>query len=183
MNEQQRDYLLKLARTSIETYLKTGKKLQPEKPSDNDLIAERAVFVTLNKRDNLRGCIGMMIAREPLYLAVSEMAASAAFNDPRFPAVTANELDQITIEISVLSPMQRIDDWQDIRMGIDGVWVRKGFSSGVYLPQVATETGWDTETFLMSLCAHKAGLPANAYKDPNTELFIFQVEKFSEISE
>ncbi len=180
MNNEQRDYLLKLARTSIETFLKTGRKFKPEKPDDPALTAERAVFVTLNKGKNLRGCIGQMIAREKLYLAVNEMALSAAFHDPRFPAVNESELDKITIEISVLSPMQRVDDWQTIRMGIDGVWVRKGYASGVYLPQVATETGWDRETFLGSLCTHKAGIPQNAYKDPDTELYIFQVEKFTE---
>ncbi len=180
MNDEQKKYLLKLARTSIETYLKTGKKHVPVTPDDPALTAERAVFVTLNKGENLRGCIGQMIAREKLYMAVNEMALSAAFHDPRFPAVTMDELDRITIEISVLSPMQRIDDWQTIRMGIDGVWVRKGYASGVYLPQVATETGWDRETFLGSLCAHKAGIPADSYKDADTELFIFQVEKFTE---
>ncbi len=183
MNDKQREYLLKLARTSIETYMKTGKKHNPERPDDQELCAERAVFVTLNKGQNLRGCIGQMIAREPLYQAVNNMAFSAAFHDPRFSQVTSAELDRITIEISVLSPMQRISDWQSIRLGTDGVWVRKGYASGVYLPQVATETGWDLPTFLGSLCAHKAGISPDAFKDPDTEIYIFQVDKFSEVEQ
>jgi len=76
--------------------------------------------------------------------------------------------------------MERITDWKQIRMGIDGVWIKKGWQSGVFLPQVATETGWDRVTFLENLCAHKAGLKRDAYKDPSTEIYIYQVEKFSE---
>ena len=121
-----------------------------------------------------------MHARMPLYKAVLEMAVAAAFEDPRFPPVQKEELDNIKIEISVLSPMEKIYDYKMIRMGIDGVWIKKGFRSGVYLPQVATDTGWDRETFLKSLCSSKAGLPSDAYKDPDAEIYIYQVEKFSE---
>lgn len=176
----EKKYLLALARESISHYLETGKRLQSNKPDDKNLQEERAVFVTLNKNGSLRGCIGHMHAQMPLYEAVSQMAVSAAFEDPRFSKVKENELNNINIEISVLSPMQKISDWRTIRIGIDGVWIKKGWRSGVFLPQVATETGWDRVTFLENLCAHKAGLPANAYKDPDTEIFIYQVEKFSE---
>ncbi len=145
-----------------------------------DLQEERAVFVTLHKDGNLRGCIGHMQARIPLYKAVIEMAIASAYEDPRFPSVQKKELTEIEIEISILSPMERISDYKQIRLGIDGVLIKKGFRSGVYLPQVATDTDWDLETFLRSLCSSKAGLPADAYKDPDVEIYIYQVEKFNE---
>jgi len=177
---EEKQYLLELARKSIKFYLENGKRLQPDKPDDKKLTEERAVFVTLNEFGNLRGCIGQMHAQMPLYKAISEMAVSAACEDPRFPKVKEKELTDINIEISVLTSMERITDWKQIRMGIDGVWIKKGWQSGVFLPQVATETGWDRVTFLENLCAHKAGLKRDAYKDPSTEIYIYQVEKFSE---
>jgi len=180
MNNKNRSQLLGIARRTIEHYIKHKKHFIPEIQDDPILMEERAVFVTLHKDGNLKGCIGHMHARMPFYKAVIEMAAASAFEDPRFPSVQIEELDNIEIEISVLSPMERIFDHNLIRMGIDGVWIKKGFHSGVYLPQVAVDTGWDRETFLRSLCASKAGLPADAYKDSNTEIYIFQVEKFSE---
>ena len=121
-----------------------------------------------------------MIAREPLYLAVNNMAVSAAFEDFRFNRVTSDELENIDIEISVLTPLEKIYDYKQIKMGIDGVWIRKGRNNGVFLPQVATETGWNQDTFLENLCEHKAHLPKDAYKDKDTEIYIFQVLKFSE---
>ena len=180
MNKKDRSQLLDLARKSIEYYLNHKKHYILDNQNNPIFLEERAVFVTLHKDENLRGCIGHMHARMPIYKAVIEMAVAAAFEDPRFPSVQKEELDKIEIEISVLSPMERISDYKQIRMGIDGVWIKKGFRSGVYLPQVATDTGWDRETFLRSLCSSKAGLPADAYKDSETEIYIFQVEKFSE---
>ena len=180
LNDENKKYLLNLARKSIKTYLEKNEKYQPEKPEDDFLKKERAVFVTLNQKGNLRGCIGHMHARMPLYRAVSEMAVSAAFQDFRFSPVKKPELDKINIEISVLSPMQKLDDYKKIRLGTDGVWIKKGMASGVFLPQVATETGWDLDTFLGNLCSHKAGLPRNAYKNDDVEIYIFQVDKFSE---
>lgn len=180
MKPEDKDYLLNLARKSIENYLSTKKILTPD-PPDNPLLNEqRAVFVTLSKNGDLRGCIGHMEARMPVYQAVVEMATAAAFNDYRFSPLGKEELKQIEIEISILSPLKKIDDPEQIRLGIDGVWIKKGYHSGVFLPQVAAETGWDKQTFLESLCAHKAGLPKNAYLDPDTEIFIYQVDKFRE---
>lgn len=176
----EKKYLLDLARKSIEYRLEHGTSYKPEKPDGEILNQELAVFVTLNKFDNLRGCIGQLIAGEPLYLAVSHMAESSAFNDHRFNRVSEKELDDVKIEISVLSPQQKIENIDEIRMGIDGVWIKKGFQSGVFLPQVAMETGWDKKTFLENLCSHKAGLAKDAYLDKDTEIYIFQVEKFRE---
>jgi AmmeMemoRadiSam system protein A len=181
MNEQDRKYLLNLARDSIKYYLQNHRELRIEKPENPEFLNDRAVFVTLNSNGNLRGCIGHMQARMPLYEAVIQMAVGAAFEDPRFPPVRSEkELDSINIEISILSPMERIYNYKKIRLGIDGVWIKKGFRSGVFLPQVATETDWDLDTFLGNLCAHKADLPYDAYKKPETEIYIYQVEKFEE---
>ncbi len=180
MNNLLRSQLLGIARRSIEYNLKNKKQFEIKEPDSSILLEERAVFVTLHKDGNLRGCIGHMHARMPLYKAVIEMAAASAFEDPRFKNIQKNDLDDIKIEISVLSPMKKISDYKKIRMGIDGVWIKQGFHSGVYLPQVATDTGWDRDTFLQSLCSSKAGLPFDAYKDLNCEIYIYQVEKFSE---
>jgi AmmeMemoRadiSam system protein A len=172
--------LLTLARNNIRTFLETGRDLTFVPPADSPLHEKRGVFVTLTEHDELRGCIGSLIARDPLYKAVQEMSHAAAFEDPRFRPLRVEELDRIRIEISILSPLQLIEDWTDIRLGVDGVVVRQGFRSGVFLPQVATETGWDLPTFLSQLCRGKAGLPGDAYKNPKTEMFVFQVEKFAE---
>ncbi|HOW51977.1 MAG TPA: AmmeMemoRadiSam system protein B [bacterium] len=176
----ERKYLLKLARTSIDHYLKYGEELKPDKPDAGILTADRAVFVTLKVRGELRGCIGQLEARGPLYKAVAEMANSAAFHDPRFSPVKKEEMKNIDIEISILTPPQKIDSYKKIVLKRDGVIVRSGGRGGVFLPQVATETGWDIDTFLGELCSQKAGLPENCYKDKSTELSVFQVELFSE---
>ena len=121
-----------------------------------------------------------MIGRGPLYLTVRDMAVESATGDPRFRAVTQAELKDIEIEISVLSPLEKVASADSIILGKHGVIVKNGFNSGVFLPQVATETGWSKEEFLSNLCAQKAGLPADAWKDPSTEIYIFTAEVFSE---
>lgn len=179
LNKEQRKKLLGLARNSIKAYLETGKK--PEvKETDLVLNKELGAFVTLHEHGELRGCVGSLIGREPLYLTIRDMAIEAAVGDPRFMPVKPEELKDIEMEISVLSPMERITDVGVIEMGKHGVLVKRGFRSGVYLPQVATETGWPKEEFLSSLCAHKAGLSPDAWKDKDTEIYIFTAEVFSE---
>ena len=179
MDKQSKLELLELARKTIENILK-GK----DKPDPGDLKAKfsetRAVFVTLTLAGELRGCIGQIIAREELWKAVQSMSVSAAFHDPRFSALTLPELEEVIIEISILTPMKKVDSYEDIVLKRDGVMVRKGFNSGVYLPQVAEETDWDIDTFLGSLCAHKAGLNWTDYKADDVDVFTFQVEKFKE---
>jgi len=179
LNKNQRKRLLEIARSSIETYLKTGKKLEVTE-TDPILLKEMGAFVTLHEHGDLRGCIGNLIGSQPLYLTVRDMAVEAATRDPRFPAVELNELKDIGIEISALSPLERIDSADKIQLGIHGVLVRRGFRSGVFLPQVATETGWSKEEFLSNLCSHKAGLSPDAWKDKSTEIYIFTAEVFSE---
>jgi len=179
LNDSDKTWLLELARNSILDTLNNSNSSIPV--PDNKLLAEeRAVFVTLHKDGELRGCIGHMIARDQLYKAVWEMAKSAAFSDPRFASVSANELKHIKIEISILTPMKKIKSIDEIVMGRDGVMVQQGYHSGVFLPQVARETGWDKETFLRYLCQSKAMFPPDAYLDPKTDVFTFQVEEFSE---
>ncbi|MCG2706731.1 MAG: AmmeMemoRadiSam system protein B [Candidatus Omnitrophica bacterium] len=179
LNEKQKKRLLEIARGSIEHYLKTGKKLEVSE-ADPGLCKEMGAFVTLHKQGQLRGCIGHLIGNKPLYLTVRDMAIESAVGDPRFTPVEENELKDIDIEISVLSPLQRIDSSDKIQLGMHGVLVRQGLRSGVFLPQVAIETGWSKEEFLSNLCAHKAGISPDAWKDTSTEIYIFTAELFSE---
>jgi len=137
-------------------------------------------FVTLHENGRLRGCIGNMVGSVPLYKTVADMAIEAATGDPRFSAVTAGELDNMDIEISVLSVLKRVKDASQIQVPGNGVIVKRGSRTGVYLPQVAVETGWSRDQFLTSLCSEKAGLEPDAWKDPSTELYVFTAEVFGE---
>lgn len=180
LNNEQRKRLLDIARRSIETYLKTGKKLSVNE-KDPMLISENGAFVTLRGKDGqLRGCIGNMVGHGPLCETIRDMAVEAAVNDYRFSSMKLSELPGISIEISVLSPMKKVASADEITVGTHGVMVKRGMNSGVYLPQVAEETGWTKEEFLSSLCGQKAGLPSDAWKDPKTELYTFTAEVFGE---
>lgn len=186
LNEEQRKKLLKIARETIETYIKERRVLD-FKEDDPALLEHCGAFVTLRNfkskpqdEESLRGCIGHIISNEPLYKTVRDMAIASSTQDPRFPPVTVNELKDIKMEISVLSQPKKIKDVKEIKLGIHGVIVRRGFNQGVFLPQVATETGWKKEEFLSCLCSHKAGLPADAWKDKNTNIYIFEAEVFEE---
>lgn len=178
-NDDQKKRLLQIARESISSYVKDGKKKRFTE-DDPALKQDMGAFVTLHENGELRGCIGNMIGHGPLYQTVADMAVEAAVGDPRFSKLSPQEIDTIDIEISVLSPLEKVNDVEDIKIPGDGVLVRKGFSSGVYLPQVADETGWTKEEFLRSLCAHKAGLPPDAWRDPATEVYKFRAEVFGE---
>lgn len=179
LNKEQRKRLLEIARGSIKTYLDTGKKSEVQEK--DPLLRERmGAFVTLHEHGELRGCIGNLTVGTPLYLTVRDMAVEAAVGDPRFTALRAQELDRIDIEISVLSPLERIDSAERIELGRHGVVIRRGGRSGVFLPQVAAETGWKKEEFLSNLCEHKAGLSPDAWKDKETEIYVFSAEVFSE---
>ena len=180
LSQEQREKLLQIARESISEYL-DKRKIPDFNITDSDLMQKKGVFVTLHTREgNLRGCIGSITSDEPLYSVVSKMAIESAFGDPRFPSVTKQELKDLNIEISILSPLRRINDINEIKLGTHGVLIKRGFNSGVFLPQVAKETGWSLEEFLSNLCAHKAGLSADAWKDKKTEIYIFEVEIISE---
>lgn len=176
---EERQELLRLARQTVESVARTGKPPACECTLPA-LERKRGAFVTLHQRGRLRGCIGQFEAERPVWETVREMAIAASTQDPRFPHVTAAELDSLDYEISVLSPPRKIDDWREIRLGTHGVQVGRGFRRGVFLPQVATETGWDLDTFMGELCSQKAGLPREAWKDPQTDLYVFTAEVFSD---
>jgi MEMO1 family protein len=179
LNENQKSILLSIAKDTISEYARR-KKLPDFKVNDPALNASRGAFVSIYKNGDLRGCIGRLIPNgQPLWELVRDMSLAAATDDPRFPAIAAEELSLLKIEISVLSVPERIMDWRSIRLGKHGVIVRKGFQSGVFLPQVATETGWDLEEFLSQLCCQKAGLPPDAYKnDREVTIQAFTAEVF-----
>ncbi len=169
--------LLKIARQSLEIYLKEKRfpELEVKEPA---LLEKRGAFVTLKKKGMLRGCIGNF-KEEPLYIQIQRTAVSSALNDPRFIPVRLEELKDIQIEISVLSPMQRINSIEELELGRHGIYVTDGVRSGVFLPQVAEETGWTKEEFLRRCLADKAGLPPDAW-EKGASVFVFTAEVFSE---
>jgi len=179
MNDAQKKILLKVARDTVEAVI-TGGSIQKPQSDDPELTAHCGCFVTLKNRGRLRGCIGQFISEMPLIELVVEMAKASATSDPRFlgDPVTAGELEQLDIEISVLSPLQRTAEPLSLRLGVDGIYIKRGGASGCFLPQVATETGWSKEEFLSYCCAHKAGLPADAWKDAETEVYLFTADVF-----
>jgi AmmeMemoRadiSam system protein A len=179
MNDTQKQTLLKVARDTVEAVITGGKVLKPTS-DDSELNAACGCFVTLKNKGRLRGCIGQFTSDSPLIELVVEMAKASATSDPRFFAdrITAGELEQLDIEISVLSPLKRTDEPLSLRLGVDGIYIKKGCVSGCFLPQVATETSWSKEEFLSYCCAHKAGLPPDAWKDPKTEVYFFTAEVF-----
>ncbi|MEO0078187.1 MAG: AmmeMemoRadiSam system protein B, partial [candidate division WOR-3 bacterium] len=143
--------LLELARNTLETHVRTG-KVPPVTATTARLAEKRGAFVTLHKHGELRGCIGYVEAVKPLYQAVSDMAVAASSEDPRFPPVTPDELDDIDIEITVLSPLRRLSSPDSVVVGRHGLVIRKGFHSGLLLPQVPVEQGWNREQFLAHTC-------------------------------
>ena len=179
MNDEQKQTLLKVARDTVEAVIRNTNIAKPES-DDPELNAPCGCFVTLKNHDRLRGCIGQFTSDSPLVELVAEMAKASATGDPRFFAdpITAGELDKLDVEISVLSPLQRTDDPLSLRLGIDGIYIKRDRMSGCFLPQVATETGWSEEEFLSYCCAHKAGLTADAWKDPETEVYLFTADVF-----
>lgn len=136
------------------------------------LLRETGVFVTLTITGLLRGCIGSILPRDPLWRAVREMAVSAAFHDPRFPPLSKEEGAACALELSILSPLVACDTWQDIEPGVHGVLFRYAGHQSVFLPQVATEQGWDREMLLDHL-ALKAALPAGAWREEGAALSLF----------
>jgi AmmeMemoRadiSam system protein B/AmmeMemoRadiSam system protein A len=173
--QQQR--LLALARTTIEQYLRTGR---PPEVNETDpvLLRPGAAFVTLTQSGRLRGCIGNLEPTASLAQVVRDNAVSAATRDPRFPPVRPTEVPHLEIEISLLSPLQKVARPEDIELGKHGVIVESGRRRGVFLPQVADETGWGRDEFLTRLCRDKAGLPPDAWKRGAT-LYVFTVQTFS----
>lgn len=180
LNKAEQKKLLQIAKASVEGIVKNNKVPQ-FKEASKMLNENLGAFVTLRENGELRGCIGRFTPTDmPLYQVVIGMAAAAATEDMRFTPVTKAELGRIKYEVSVLSRLEPTSDWQDIRLGKDGVRLVKDGRGGVFLPQVATETGWDMDEFLGQLCSQKAGLSRECYKDPATKLFTFTAQVFGD---
>ncbi len=183
---EQAKRLIKLARESISSNL-SHSSIEVGDDTRKEFSEVLGVFVTLNKDGNLRGCIGFPEPVYPLYEGVIKAAESAAFSDPRFPPVAEEELNDISIEISVLTKpklikVEKATDYIGmIEVGRDGLIIRSGFGSGLLLPQVATEYNWDSKTFLEQTCV-KAGLARDSWQDiEGVKVYGFQSQVFSEI--
>jgi uncharacterized protein len=173
----QKTLLLRIAREAIASRLALTSSEEPL--ADPALAVHAGAFVTLHLDGNLRGCIGRIVSDDSLISLIREMAQAAAFSDPRFPPLGTDEFRRIVLEISVLSPPEPVADIQAIRPGTHGLIIRRGGRSGLLLPQVATEYGWDRDTFLSHTCM-KAGLPADAWKTGDCELLWFTATVFGE---
>jgi len=181
LSDNDKRTLLRIAREAVEATVH-GTSPPEVRVESEALNAPCGAFVTLKNRGRLRGCIGTFAARGPLHETVREMAA-AALQDPRFLThpVTAEELDQIAIEISALSPLEKVDDpLREIELGRHGIRIDGPYGSGCFLPQVATETGWSLEEFLSQCCAGKAGLRRDAWMLPDVTVYRFEAEVFGE---
>lgn len=178
-------FLVKLARTAIETYLTDGNIITPPEDTKTILKEDRGVFVTLNRHDELRGCIGYPEPVKPLVEALINVAISAATGDPRFPQVTLAEMDQIQVEVSVLTKpvlisVQKPAEYMDkVEVGKDGLIVEMGIYRGLLLPQVPVEWNWDVEEFLANTCM-KAGLSPDCWLQDGVKIYSFQSQIFEE---
>ena len=175
--ETDKAYLKDLVLLSITSRLTGRGTATPPPPPSELLERELGAFVTLKRDGQLRGCIGNIIGQGPLYQTVWNMARAAAFDDPRFPPLTQPELAGLEIEISILGPIERCPDPEQIVVGRHGLIMRQGARQGLLLPQVPLEWGWDRQQFLAQTC-RKAGLPASAWRDPATEIYWFEADFF-----
>ncbi len=176
LSEEEKDVLRKVVEKTLDTVVNGG--ALPKFDNYSGKLGENwGAFVTLTKNGQLRGCIGHIIGTKPLINTVAEMARAAALQDPRFTPVKSSELTDIDFEISVLTPIRRVNNIEEIVVGRDGIIISRGMNHGLLLPQVATEYGWDRITFLEHTC-NKAGLPIDAWKDKKTTIEMFSAEVF-----
>ncbi len=172
--------LLASARATIDNYLATGKKTLipvPEAELTNELKQPAAVFVTIKKKGELRGCVGEFVPRMPLYEAVADRALAAATQDPRFPPLQAAE-GPVTLDISLLTPVRRVSSWKEVKLG-QGVILRLNGKTSTFLPEIAGEMGWAREKMLEEL-SKKAGLPPDAYRDSQAQVYVYSTHKYGE---
>ncbi len=179
LSASEKEELLALARKSVEHAVRTGSMYEVPATSAAALNQERGAFVTLTESGHLRGCIGYTSASKPLNVTVRDTATLAALRDSRFHPVGEAELSSLDYEISVLSPLRRVTDVQQIKVGQHGLIMKNGEFEGLLLPQVPTEQGWDRKTFLDETCA-KAGMQATCWKDASTDIFMFTAVVFNE---
>jgi len=179
LNDQEKYALLQIARSSIDEYLHNGKYNKvDENIMSSHLKSDCGAFVTLHKKGKLRGCIGRFVAEEPLYAIVQKMAVAAATQDHRFPIVKKDEMKEIELEISVLTPLRKIESIDEIEMGKHGIYIKKGFASGTFLPQVAVETGWTKEEFLGHCAQNKAQIGWDGWKE--ADIYVYEALVFAE---
>ena len=181
-SSEEKERLLNLARATIGFYFEHRRRATPDDLNIACTAGMRVIagaFVTLHLDGQLRGCIGELDPDRSLCDVVIDHALNAAFKDPRFPPLTQEEWKRIHVEISVLSPPRPVESWRDIEIGVHGVILRHGRASAVFLPQVATEQGWDRKTMLDHL-ALKAGLPAGAWRDEGAQFSVFMATVFGE---
>lgn len=179
LNEKQKTSLLFLARKTITNKLKIALETPSNNFNDEVFNEKCGAFVTIHKAGQLRGCIGYIEGVKTIPDTVSEMALAAAFRDPRFAPLSREEYDSIDLEISILSPIEEVNDINDIVVGRDGLIITQGSNRGLLLPQVATEYGWNRVTFLEQTC-YKAGLSADAWKETATKIEKFSAQVFGE---
>lgn len=185
LSDSDGELLVKTVRLIVTEYLKNSSKIKLDQSFESNFSFKSGVFVTLNNTAGLRGCVGFPLADKKLYSALSEAAIAAATEDPRFPPVNVVELDQITFEVTVLTPPEviHISDTMEypskIKVGRDGLIVKHGSNSGLLLPQVSVEYGWTEEEFLSHTC-EKAGLAGNCWKEKETLVQKFEGIVFKE---
>jgi len=180
LNRDQQERVLKLARKTIADDLGIETQIEAIETGDDIFTEKCGAFVTIHISGNLRGCIGYIVGVKSIPETVIEMAKSAAFKDPRFSPLKKEEYNLIDLEVSVLSPIERVSDVVDIVTGRDGLIISRGSNQGLLLPQVATEQGWDRDAFLEHTC-YKAGLPGSAWRDSKTKIEKFSAQVFGEI--
>jgi hypothetical protein len=176
LTDDEKDRLRSVVSETLETVVNGG-SVPDFRPGEGNLNKEWGAFVTLNKNGRLRGCIGHIVGTQPLIQTVADMTRAAALQDYRFPPVKPEELGDIEFEISVLTPIREVEDISAIQVGRDGLIISRGANRGLLLPQVATEYGWDRETFLAHTC-QKAGLPMDAWKQEGTKIEMFSADVF-----
>lgn len=184
LNDEEAQLALKIVRQNIESYL-NDQYYDYEGELPPIFNEKLGAFVTLNIHGSLRGCIGYSEPYEKLIDALMDVSLAAAFDDPRFYPVSKSEMDEIEIEISVLTKPQEVlvENYEDylskIEIGKDGLIIEKGYNKGLFLPQVPIEQNWDMDEYLTNIC-YKAGLHSDAWKDDDSKLYIFQAQVFSE---
>ncbi len=180
LSPEDRERLVKLARAAVRSQV-TGNPMPPLEASGGVLTEKRGCFVTLTNRGRLRGCIGTFMPNQPLAQMVTVMGRHAA-QDPRFVQnpITPTELEQLHVEVSVLSPLTPTRQPQELQVGVHGIYIVRGGRSGCFLPEVATDQGWNAVEFLSYCCQSKAGLSPDAWQQPDTQVYLFTSEKFDQ---
>jgi hypothetical protein len=178
LTENEQLILLNIARTAITNHVNNNDMCVIPR-EERRLNYRHGCFVTIKQNGNLRGCIGNFQSTLPLFKEVAEMAVAAANNDPRFYPLTIEDLDNIDLQISVLTPLTKINNVEEIIVGTHGIYIEKSHYRGVLLPQVAQDNNWDRTTFLKQTCV-KAGLPATAWQDPDADIYTFSAQVFAE---